>query len=120
MKAKIVVLMAVLLVNYICYATHSKALAGYDNVAKGESEPGCLCPADVNTTGTYIHFCGRDLTPDKCPPESILRCVNGRTKAIKFWDCTPEGTKCGLKTKMKDGSHCRSCEAHRTKICIKD
>ncbi|XP_035707276.1 uncharacterized protein LOC110848543 [Folsomia candida] len=125
MKATFTLLMAMLLVSCICHASHESEkdrraiVSQFDQIRIYESETDCLCPAGLNTKGTYFFFCGRDLTPaDKCAPEGVMRCVNGRTKAILIKDCTTLGAKCRQQTILKSGKHCPHCEAHGTKDCM--
>lgn len=55
-----------------------------------EKLTGCNCPIQVNTTGTWMHYCGHALTPmknGKCNTDAVYRCINGRKEAILQIDC---------------------------------
>lgn len=92
-----------------------------DRIKKGESEGECLCPSNVNTTGTWLQHCGRELSPtSKCSPDAIYRCVNNRKIAINTGqNCAKSGEKCVQKMVKSNGEQCPGCSIHKFKTCIK-
>lgn len=90
-----------------------------DQVAMDESVGECMCPAHANYTGTWLEYCGRELSPpSKCTPETIYRCVNKRTIAIESSNpCAQWGQRCVPQTHL-DGGACPMCKPHTIKTCI--
>lgn len=92
-----------------------------DKVRSGEVLSDCMCHPGINTTGTYFDYCGRQLQPhnmvEKCLPEGIYRCVNGRKAGIQQYDCNKWGKKCVDNFKLSPGESCEKCRQHLYKTC---
>lgn len=92
-----------------------------ENIHKYDSESGCLCPHNKNTTGTFLYFCGRELKPHnstiKCAPEGRYRCLNGRHFAVHEQDCMKFKMKCIQQINTPEGEPCEYCKRHAVKTC---
>lgn len=85
---------------------------------------GCMCPASLNTTGSFYMFCGPDLNPREggiCLKEGMYRCIDGQKEAILTADCaTSSGggnvcqslNSCPYPLKLKD------CSGNNPKACV--
>lgn len=90
------------------------------NARDNEKFTGCMCPKDVNTTGTLREYCGHELKPNDghksfCEPEGIYKCINGLPEASLEHNCTQMKT-----TKVcKKLQSCPKCGKFILKSCKK-
>lgn len=106
--------------SFAGYAPSKEDLDSMDRVRTRESVGECMCPPNINTTGTWVEFCGQELAqPKKCSPQSVYRCVNMRKIAIETYRrCEKWAEICQPQTSI-NGGPCPFCKPHALKECVK-
>lgn len=78
---------------------------------------GCLCPASLNSKGSYYTLCGHELNPKAggiCAKEGSYRCVNNQPEAILQFDCAEKG---GGLSCVESTTCVLACKEHNVKGC---